>query len=239
LLKKRVLSARFIPDVCSEMASDFGALLQEVLAEMRVQLTSSVKAIEEVVNRFQGNREKIELFKLYPAFGKEAEAALKAAKTAMDEVETLTQPVCAEAIERWPDLAPLLVDKTVTIADDGETDDPTQPPPSKRIKRETSSPEFAPGTQDEEDASDHDTSPGTSTYTEDETECSDPEAETDYSEPEDETDCIDSEDEADCIASEDETYYPPPKQLPQPRTRTSNRYRNGKKRSTAWHARLR
>jgi hypothetical protein len=222
------------------MASDFETLLQEVLAEMRVQLTSSVKAIDAVVNRFQGNREKIELFKLYPTFGKEAEAALKAAKTAMDEVETLTKPVCAEAIERWPDLAPLLVDKTVTIADDGETDDRTlKPPPSKRIKRETPSPEFAPSPQDEEDASDHDTSPETSTYTEDETDCSDPEAETDYSELEDETDCIDSEGEADCIASEDETYYPTPERLPQPRTRTSNRYRNGKKRSTTWHARLR
>ncbi|KIW63447.1 hypothetical protein PV04_10283 [Phialophora macrospora] len=173
MLEDRVCSAKFITDVCSEMASDLESLMLDVQTEMRVQLTLSIKAIEEVVNSFQGKRENIELFKLYPAFGRETESALEAAKTTMDEVETLTQPVCAEAIVRWPSLAPLLADKDITTADDDITDDRILgPPPAKRIKRGTFSPEVA---------------PGTSSDPEDETNCSDLEYGTGWFDSEDET----------------------------------------------------
>lgn len=158
MLEDRVQSRKFVLDVYHEMESDLKTLLDDMQNKMSPKLKLNIKLIEEVIDGFQGKRDNIELFKQYPKFREEAEAAALAANRTWEEVKKLTEPAWIDAVGRWPDILPPLSEVEEDTGngnmaeDDDAADDDSLEPPAKRIKRERSdSPLFEPGLADDDD----------------------------------------------------------------------------------------
>lgn len=117
------------------MWADFQKQKTARIDEMKDAIGAASKAIEADIDIYQGKRDAIPLFKLYPNVGKEVEAVLEEVKAMRAEVDKLAEPARQRAKEMYGEefLAPPRVGGSKEKKEKNKSH-PTVEPKSRRAR---------------------------------------------------------------------------------------------------------